>query len=401
MQKPSLIRYAGTHMKSPRYAVDLCVIFRAAVERGWQTCIVLSNPPDDDAWLKPFRELGVHVAYLPRPKRNFDFGCMRRAAQLCRERSCTVFHCDNMHTSPMLGAWMAGVPVRVWSKRSMQPVYEECREPNWRDRFAPSVRMTFNLATRVLPVSSAVGNELVSLGMAAHKITVFRNACDRPTAPVDRTAVRARLGLNTDDIAVITVGRAARVKGWDLLVSAFVSVAASVANAKLVLVGGFEGREERPAYESLKREIVAAGLDQRVTFTGYSRNVFEMLAAADVFVMPSRSEGDSNALLQALMSGLPCIATRVGSAADLIESGTNGILVPRADVPAMADALRSVLSNAQLRKSLAVAAAAKEHAPTSLEYATRLVDLYESLLTGRDQQHEIQPDIHTAAESKA
>lgn len=401
MQTPSLIRYAGTHMKSPRYAVDLCVIFRAAVERGWQTCIVLSNPPEDDAWLKPFRELDVHVAYLPRPKRNFDLSCARRAAQLCRERTCTVFHCDNMHTSPMLGAWAAGVPVRVWSKRSMQPAYEECRAPNWRDRWAPSVRVTFSLATRILPVSSAVGDELVSLGLPVEKITVFRNACDRPASITDRAAMRARLGLSADDIGIVTVGRAAPVKGWDILVSAFISAAADNKNAKLILVGGYENGEERPVYEALKREIGTAGMEQRVIFTGYSRYVFDMLAAADLFVLPSRSEGDSNALLQALMSGLPCIATRVGSAADLIQSGSNGLLIPRADVSAMSAAITALLTNSEYRQRLAAVAAAQKHAPTAHEYATKLVDLYESLRVGCDMRGENQPGIHTATEPKA
>jgi glycosyltransferase involved in cell wall biosynthesis len=377
----SLIRYAGTHMKNSRYGKGMCGILRRAVDRGWRTTVVFSRPPRDESWLAPFQELGVCVEYLPRPRANFDLGCMWRAYRLCRRHACTVFHCDNMHTSPMIGAALAGVPVRVWSKRSMQPVFEAGGVPSLRDRLALSVRSTCALATRVLPVSSAVGDELHALGLARQKITVFRNACDAPElAIIDRRQARGKLGLRPDDLAFCTVGRAAAVKGWDVLLSAFLRIAADAPNAKLVLVGDHEGPEGQPVYEALRRKIDAAGLAERVIFTGFVEDVFPILAAADVFVLPSRSEGDSNALLQALISGLPCIATRVGSAPDLIQHESNGLLVPRDDADALLAAMSRMMADADLRARFAATAAAQKHAPTSREYADRLVDLYESLL---------------------
>lgn len=380
----SLIRYAGTHMKYARYGKDMCVILRRAVDRGWRAAVVFSRPPRDESWLAPFHELGVCVEYLPRPRANFDFACMWRAYRLCRRHGCTVFHCDNMHTSPMIGAALAGAPVRLWSKRSMQPVFEEGGIPSLRDRLALSVRSTCALATRVLPVSSAVGDELRALGLAREKITVFRNACDRPAlAALDRGQERARIGLPPDALTFCTVGRAAAVKGWDLLVTAFRRIASKLPTARLVLVGDHGGSEGQPIYETLRREIEADGLAERVTFTGFVEHVFPILAAADIFVLPSRSEGDSNALLQALMSGLPCVATRVGSAPDLIQHETNGLLVPRDDVDAMAAAMSRMAADADLRARFAATAASQKHAPTCREYADRLVDLYGSLLPNR------------------
>lgn len=72
-----------------------------------------------------------------------------RACALCRRLKCSVFHCDNMHTSPLIGAAVAQVPVRIWYKRSMNAHFEECRGPGWRERLAVSTRLSCCLATRV------------------------------------------------------------------------------------------------------------------------------------------------------------------------------------------------------------------------------------------------------------
>src|SRR6185436_12553844 len=117
----TLIRYAGTNAKNLRYTQGMAGIMRVAADRGWRTCIVLSRPPEDEHWLDPFREVGTVVEYPPRARGNFDLGCIRRTFSLCRRLNATVFHCDNIHASPMIGAALAGVPIRVWSKRSMQP----------------------------------------------------------------------------------------------------------------------------------------------------------------------------------------------------------------------------------------------------------------------------------------
>ena len=109
------------------------------------------------------------------------------------------------------------------------------------------------------------------------------------------------------------------------------------------------------------------------------------LAASDVFVIPSRSEGYCLALVEAMSAGLPCVCTRVGIAPDVIRHGWNGLLVDRENCKELAEALLLLTRDPQLRENLAREAAASKVAPSLGEYAERLVDLYASLLPRRSE----------------
>src|SRR5438309_865152 len=111
---PSLIRYWGSTLKSPWVVYQFALHLPAA--NGWRTCLVMSRPPESPAWLKPLLDLGTRIEYLPRPHGNVDVGCIWRVYRLCRRLECGVFHCDNIHTSPLIGAALARVPIRLWSK---------------------------------------------------------------------------------------------------------------------------------------------------------------------------------------------------------------------------------------------------------------------------------------------
>lgn len=379
-----LIRYAGTKLKTGHHALAFMPTFWRAAELGLRSCLVCSEPPADDRWLDPLREVNAKIVYLPRPRGNIDLGCAWRCFKLCRELNAQVLHCDNMHTSPLMGAAAARVPVRIWSKHSMQPSFEAGRERNLRDKVAISVRISCHLSTRVLCVSSAVRDELVELGMPAGRIQVFRNAVNANDLRVsERSAARAALGLAQDDLVVGAIGRPVAVKGWDLLIEAFAGAAMHLPNTKLLLVGDVTSPSEAPDYARLSKRMEELGILGRVVAPGYLTDLSNVLGATDVFVMPSRSEGDSNALLQALHSRLPCVATRVGSAADLIMDGENGLLVPRENVPAMTAALRRLVDDKAMRERFRQASESAKYAPGVEEHAEMLVDIYASLLRER------------------
>jgi len=378
----TLVRYWGSYFKTLRQAHEFARVFAAAAARGWWTHLVCCRPPDDPGWLQPLEQVGTRIEYLPRPKRNFDAGVALRAFELCRRLGGHVFHCDNMHTSPLIGATLAGVPVRLWSKRAMQPVFEEGRPPTLRDRVAISVRASCALATQVLAVSPAVRDELVALGIAPEKFTVLPNPAPELPA-IDRRAARASLGYPDGELLVATVGHAVPVKGWDLLLRAFQQLAGDVPAARLLLVGSTSAPQEQACFDELQRMIAQFGLAGRVQFAGHVPNVFVPLAAADVFVLPSRSEGYCNALLEALRVGLPCVAARVGAAPDFIRHGENGLLVEREDVSGLAAALRAACGDGALRHRLAAAARDARLVWSLDEYAEGLVDLYASLLNAK------------------
>ena len=379
----TLVRYWGSYFKSARDVRRIASYFRRCREAGWQCCLVCCQPPEDPAWLDPLVEMGVAIEYLPRARGNFDLGCILSTFALCRRRRCAVLHCDNTHTSPLLGAWLARVPVRIWTKHSMEPAFEEGRTPTIRERLAPSLWVSGRIATRVLGVSEAVAAELRRLRVPASRVVALNLPFERTeVARVPADVARARFGLHASDVVASSIGRAEPVKAWDALVRAFGEIADAVPALRLVLVGSVRPPSAGSYYDGILRYLDSRGIRDRVIFTGHLQDLSEVFSVSDFFVLPSRSEGCSLALLEALSYGLPCVATRVGAAAELIREGENGLLVDRDNVPALAQAIRRIGSDDNLRDAMSRKAALPPAFPDYPAHGDVLFGIYTELLAG-------------------
>lgn len=379
-RRPTLVRYWCSYFKSDRHARRVAGFFTATAAAGWRHVLVCARPPDVPAWTAAVEQLGVEIVYHARARGNFDVHAVARVRALLRDVRCDVFHCDNTHTSPLIGAWLAGVRVRLWSKRSMEPAFEAGRRPSLRDRAAISLRVSCVLATQTLAVSEAVAAELRRKHIPAGRVRVMLNPLDARD-PQQRTQgqARAALGVHPDDFLIVTIGRALRVKGWDVLLQAAAAAVPQIPNLRVMLVGSTESAEERPVRAELDA-FARGALDERVRFTGHLSSIDDVLAAADVFVLPSRSEGFSLALVEAMRAGVPVIAARVGIAEAVIEPGRNGLLVGREDTAGLAQSLVRVASDPALRAALGSAARATSILPTPDEHAAELLALYTELL---------------------
>jgi len=333
---------------------------------------------------RPFEDCGCRIVLHPRPERNFDPACVARTWRFLREVSCDIFHCHNVHTSPLIGAALARVPVRIWSKLAMSPCYEKGLAPGGVHRLVPSVRLSCALAHRVLAISRAVRDELIDLGVPSSRIEVFRVPADlglykRARNPLFRRA----LGVDDSKLLITAVGRAAPVKGWDILLEAFALVAQSFGHVRLALVGDANDSANGCVAEHLRRQVLQLGLADKVFFLGRRDDIPDILASTDVFVLPSRSEGQSCALVEALAAGLPCVAARVGGVPEILKDGFNGLLFDREDVRGLAEQLELLVRRRDLRESLA-SRARRSVISFDLPQATqRLVNLYVALLTRR------------------
>ncbi len=381
---PALIRYWGSSFKTPREAERIAGYFSAAVAAGWECWLVSCRPPDDPAWADPVTGSGVRIEYLPRASGNFDRACVQRTWRLCRRIRPDVFHCDNTHTSPLIGAWTAGVPVRLWSKHAMEPAFEAVREPSLRERLAPSLKLSIALCTQVLPISHAIEKELIGLGAPPRKLTMLPlPVADNDAMLLDRAAAREFFGFSPEDLVIGTIGRAVPVKGWDVLLRAFVEARDHMPAAKLLLAGSTSSSDEKDFYEQLVRFIASHGLADAVRFTGHLTDIAPALRATDVFVLPSRSEGYSLALLEALTAGLPVVSTRVGIAPEVIVEGRNGTLVEREDVSDLARGLLALADPAARQRCTVSGTPRIPGIPSAAEHSAALLALYESLLDRR------------------
>jgi glycosyltransferase involved in cell wall biosynthesis len=379
----TLLRYWGSHFKSLEHAERVASYFAASRAAGWDCHLVMSQPPARPEWLAPLQRDAVTLHHVPRPRGNFDLACIRATRRLCKEIGAHIMHCDNTHTSPLIGAALARVPVRLWTKHAMQPAFEQVRRPSARERIAPAVRTSAMLATRVLPISRAIGDELIALGISPAKVRVL----PLPMAPVaaadvPREEARRQWGFGHEHVVFGTIGRALPVKGWDLLVQAFAAIYRESRHSRLLLVGSTSAAGEQPIRRRLDAMIDAAGIGNAVVFTGHLTTVGGALAAMDAFVLPSRAEGFSLALIEALAARLPVVSTRVGVAPDILTDGIHGLLVDRNDADALAAAMLRLAHDPGLRQRLAAAAAdALSSLPSYQEHGAALQRIYESLVS--------------------
>lgn len=178
-------------------------------------------------------------------------------------------------------------------------------------------------------------------GKVCAPITVIGNGVDlerfRPPTIGERAEARARLGFEEDDRVALFIGHEFDRKGLPAVMEALSRVGPRI---KLLVVGG---SEDMIAHAHAHASNLGAG--ERVVFAGEHGDVSNFLVASDMFVLPSAYEASALVLLEALASGLPVIATRAGSAPDIVEDGVNGYLVPR-DAAVIADRMELLAADA-------------------------------------------------------
>lgn len=256
-----------------------------------------------------------------------DWRLPLRLARLFRASRPDIVHTRNVESFFYAGvaARLAGVPVLVHS--------EHGRTFDDRPLRFHAQRVLSRGADGIFAVSSQLRDDLVRhVGLPARRVDVLHNGVDhRRFASADRRTARAALGLPEQAFVVGSVGRLAAVKNYPMLLRACAALRAD--DIWLVLAG------EGPERSTLERLVEELGLAGRVRLLGHRDDVSQVLAALDVFALPSRSEGMSNTLLEAMAAGLPAVVTRVGGNPEILRDAIDGELVGDDDAAAFAQAL--------------------------------------------------------------
>lgn len=208
-----------------------------------------------------------------------------------------------------------------------------------RPRLRPLILDTVGRAAAVIAVAESLAAPLRAAGVDEEKIHVIPNGIDTARfAPRDRGAARAEIAAGFDGPLLLAVGALLPVKGFDLLLDAFPALPG---DTRLWIVG------DGPMREALEAQAARNRIADRVRFVGAVPHdtLPAFYAAADGFVLSSRNEGCPNVLLEALASGCPAAAARVGHVPELIEEGVNGLLAPAGDATALSAALRGLLDS--------------------------------------------------------
>ncbi len=323
------------------------VLFRLArglVSRGHTVKTVCLGTAE--AYETPFTEADLDLDVLGYPRRNF-LGCARAL------RSCVRDYAPHIVQSFLFKSDML-TRISLHGKngpRLVSSIQWGSGQRVWWQSLA--YRLTARWSDFVVVVSDD-GRRLAvdRLGAELEKTRVIRNAIDpgQFDGGHDRLALRKMLGIPPDSFMIVSAGRLAPVKSYDVLINAFALIADEVPEAQLVIAG------DGPLLDELRAG--AAPLGDKVWFPGYRHNAWRFAGAADVFVSTSRSEGSSIALLEAMAQGTPPIATDVAGNNEIVRHGQTGLLVPWNDARALASALTLLYKDSRLGTTLGRAARA-------------------------------------------
>jgi glycosyltransferase involved in cell wall biosynthesis len=339
-----------------RLVVDLAE--RLSPEMPMSVCC-LDEP---GAWATPLEARGVAVTALHRQP-GFHPSLGRAVAAAVERHRATVVHAH--HYSPYVYACAA----RLW-RRQLPIVFTEHGRlsdagPSAKRRLANQVLA--RCAREVFAVSRDLRAHLVAEGFRAGDVGVIYNGIEPGPMPdaMARTDTRAALGVEHDVFVVGTIARLDAVKDLGTLIAAIAELAAERPVAAAIVGDG-------PERATLERLAAEAGVSGTIRFLGQRNDARRWLAACDVYVNSSISEGISLTILEAMAAGLTPVVTRVGGTPEVVDESC-GRLVPARDPRGLAGALRTLAASPALRADLGQAARRRVEERFSLD---RMVAAY-------------------------
>src|SRR5215207_3777902 len=248
------------------------------------------------------------------------------------------------HDSNVLGlplAWLARVPVRIATHRGKIEAF-----PRWRQSLH-SLLINIGVAHTLVAVSEQTGAQAIEEGVRANKINVIPNGVTPlDTLSINRSEARRSLGLNEENIFLLSVGRLTNQKGHEYFIQAISQVVRHFPHVRAGICG------DGPLRTQLESQISKLGLSDSVKLLGAWDDISSILASADIFVLPSLWEGLSRALMEAMAAGIPVIATSVDGINNLVTNDVHGLLVPAEDPERLGNSILQLLRDPEMMKRI-------------------------------------------------
>lgn len=270
---------------------------------------------------------------------------------------------DLVHTAAAEANFHGTIAARLAGVKVV--VAEEIGFPNHSSKARVVFRMIYNWCDKVICVSKAVQQFLVAINeIKPQKGVLIYNPVGEPKS-IERAL--------SDAFTIVCVGRLEKVKNQQLLIKSFARLKDK--SAKLILVG--DGREK----ENLQKLITDLDLDSRVEITGFSATPEKYLAQANLFVLPSLSEGFGIAVVEAMQQGLPCLCSSIGGIPEFIEENKTGWMFNPTKEDELYEKLEVITALPQAERN-DVGAKAKAYVLQNFsekKYVTELEKLYQQL----------------------
>lgn len=345
------------------------------LRRGGHT-VVPVGPARGVGWLgDQFRRVGFTPEVF-RLRRPIDPGCVRGLMNLFREHRIDAVH-SHEFTMAVYGA-AASRLLNLSHVITMHGGFNVGKV--LRRRMA--LRWAMRQSDHTVMVSRATQRQFATeLGVDESLFTVVPNGV--PPADGDAARVRAEFGIDEQDCVLLAVGTLERHKGHQVLLEALASLVSAGLGTpwKLIIAGGRGGDQ----HQSMLDYIGEKGLGERVRIVLNRSDIADLLALADVFVMPSLWEGLPMALLEAMVARKAIVASAIAGIPEAIVHGREGLLVPPGEAAALADALCLLLADPVRRAALGEAAAARAKRDFTVAV---MAERYQALYAGADSKRQ-------------
>ena len=312
---------------------------RGMVARGHE--VTIAAPAESQIFLEASRR-GLEAVDLPIARK-------RPAGVLSLSRWLRNHPVDVINTHSSTDSWLVALACAM-SRNTTPMVRTRHISAEIPDNWA--TRWLYLSATRhVVTAGESLRRQLIERnGFPAERVTSVPTGIDsRRFSPGDSSAARAALGLPP---ALTLIGIVATLRSWKghkFLLEAFARIPRE--QCMLVIVG------DGPQRANIESQIAALGLGDRVRMAGNQADVLPWLHAIDLFVLPSyANEGVPQALIQAMLCGLPCVTTDIGSIGEAARDAETALVVPARDVVALGEALQRLIQSQRLRHALGGAA---------------------------------------------
>jgi len=352
---------------------------------------ICSTYKPDTVMVRELRGVGIQVIDL-QMEGFFDVRAIPRLARILREERVDILHTHCFRADlygRMLGR-MLHVPVVVSTIHNMHVTmfrndYNDfvATAATWLNRFSAQ------FAHGLVAVSKQIRRHIIEEEEINHPyIPVIYNGIE--VAPfvkygnTEREKARSQLGLNSGCYVVGTVCALYPRKGISFLIEAASHVLSQQPNSVFLIAG------DGPLRKALEEQIVRAGLEGKVFLMGHRSDIPQLMSVFDVFVLPSLTEGVPIAILEAMASAKPVVATRVGGIPEIVRDGITGMLVPLKSPEALATAIGNLIREPELAAHMGAAGQARilqEFSAATM--AAKYNDVYEKLLCETSSQDDL------------
>ncbi|APF17852.1 glycosyl transferase group 1 [Caldithrix abyssi DSM 13497] len=275
-----------------------------------------------------------------------DFSLIFKLKKIFKEEGLDIVHTHSWGTlvEGITAARLARVPIVIHGEHGS---YHKDFKRKWVQK------IMFSWSDQVLSVSALLADDLSrTLGVKREKILPILNGVDTEKfkpQPEKREFYRKKLNVNADSIIIGTIGRPMKVKNHQLMIKALARLKKKNRSVKFIIIGDTPRYSLREELEKLARELRVL---EDVLFLGYRDDIPGYLNAFDIFVLPSLSEGCSNVIQEAMATGLPIVASRVGGNPELIEHEREGLLFTSNSLEELVTAIQYLIENPQRAKQL-------------------------------------------------